>query len=278
MPIADLVRRLPGPLRSTLRSARGLVSRQRQKPSPSYAQCGEDLILSFAFQWLGIGSPTYLDVGAHHPKHLSNTALLYRRGSRGVNVEPNVRLFDAIRKARKRDVNLNIGIADVSSEMDFFVMSAPELSTFSEADAERVERAGKHRIVAVHAVRVEPLNQVMDTYFSARPPDLLSLDVEGLDYRILKSADFSRHRPLAICVESIEYVGEGIPKKNEDLTPLLDGAGYFVFADTFVNTIYLHRRRVEEILQLRGDRSGAPTVGVPDRRRLRPSDEPADAR
>ncbi len=37
----------------------------------SYAQCGEDLIVSGLFQTLGISQPTYLDLGAHHPTLVS---------------------------------------------------------------------------------------------------------------------------------------------------------------------------------------------------------------
>ena len=48
----------------------------------TYAQGGEDLVLLNIFARLGIARPTWLDIGAHHPWRISNTALLYARGWR----------------------------------------------------------------------------------------------------------------------------------------------------------------------------------------------------
>ncbi|MFM6249337.1 MAG: hypothetical protein ACKPEQ_09345, partial [Dolichospermum sp.] len=55
----------------------------------SYSQCGEDLIINFIFNNLGIINPSYLDIGAHHPTYLSNTYSFYRKGCQGVCVEPD---------------------------------------------------------------------------------------------------------------------------------------------------------------------------------------------
>ena len=62
----------------------------------TYAQFGEDLILANAFALRGIEKPSFLDIGAHHPVHCSNTALLYARGARGVCVEANPNLIKFI--------------------------------------------------------------------------------------------------------------------------------------------------------------------------------------
>jgi len=64
----------------------------------TYAQHGDDLAVLNIFKRLGIEKPSYLDVGAYHPFDLSNTALLYERGSRGIVVEPNMALGNAINR------------------------------------------------------------------------------------------------------------------------------------------------------------------------------------
>ena len=56
----------------------------------SFAQSGEDLIANFIFKYLDIPKITYLDVGAWDPVEVNNTYYFYRRGFRGVLVEPNV--------------------------------------------------------------------------------------------------------------------------------------------------------------------------------------------
>jgi hypothetical protein len=50
----------------------------------SYSQNGEDLIIRDLFFRLGIRQPTYLDIGANEPFFISNTYLLYSKGSTGV--------------------------------------------------------------------------------------------------------------------------------------------------------------------------------------------------
>lgn len=76
----------------------------------TYAQHGEDLMICNLFSIIGVDRPGYLDLGAHHPYVISNTALLYERGSRGVNVEANPVLLDAFREARPEDVSVNLGV------------------------------------------------------------------------------------------------------------------------------------------------------------------------
>ena len=104
----------------------------------SFSQCGEDLIVAHLMAALKISEPTYLDIGAHHPSLLSNTYLLYLKGSRGVCIEPDPKLFAQLKAKRKRDVCLNVGIGfDGSRSGDFYIMSSDSLSTFSKEEAER---------------------------------------------------------------------------------------------------------------------------------------------
>jgi hypothetical protein len=54
----------------------------------SYSQSGEDRIIEFFLNTTGLENATYLDIGASHPMAFNNTYLLYRRGLRGVCVDP----------------------------------------------------------------------------------------------------------------------------------------------------------------------------------------------
>jgi hypothetical protein len=73
-----------------------------------------------------------------------------------------------------------------------------------------------------------------------RTPDLVSLDVEGLDLDILRSIDFSRYRPHVFCVETVSYAerdGSGV--KNAPIHELMLQSGYKLYADTYINSIYV---------------------------------------
>ena len=209
----------------------------------SYAQCGEDLIVRFVFDSLAIARPTYLDIGAHHPTFLSNTALFHRSGCRGVNIEPDPELFERFRRARARDVNLNVGVGAQRGVLEFFVMANRTLNTFSAEEANAYAAQG----IAIRSrrpIEVTTVSEVIETH-CATTPDFVSIDVEGLDLVILQSFDFARHRPIVFCVETITYSSSGEGRKLDEVTRLMERNGYMAYADTHINTIFVDRARWE---------------------------------
>jgi FkbM family methyltransferase len=211
----------------------------RSSGKTSYSQCGEDLIVRYVFDFLKIPSPTYLDIGAHHPDYLSNTYLFYQQGSRGINIEPDPTLFKAFPKQRSRDMNLNIGISDHEGELPFYIMSVPTLNTFSEADAQAAVAQGRVKIERIFPVKVRPINAVLHESLQKIPLDFLSIDVEGLDFAILSSMDFNQWRPKVICAETITYSETNQGKKIPEIAGLLLNLGYEIYADTHINTIFV---------------------------------------
>ena len=171
----------------------------------SFSQAGEDLIVKFALQFLGISSMTYLDIGANDPVRLNNTYLFYLRGCTGVLVEPNVSLCERLRAVRPRDTTLaaGIGVAAVC-EADYFIMTNPALNTFSKREVEHQAKASKGAISVKQVIKMPLLNinDVMGEHFQG-PPTFLSVDTEGLDLAILMSIDYMRFRPKVICAETL---------------------------------------------------------------------------
>lgn len=203
----------------------------------SYSQCGEDLIVNFIFNTLNVAHPTYLDIGAHHPKYLSNTHLFYRHGSRGVNIEPDPFLFRKIKKARRSDKNLNVGLASEAGQMKLHIFTSRTLNTFSEDEATKYVNGGHERIGS-ELIDVLTIDSVMNQYFEVTP-DFVSLDVEGMDLEILQSIDFSRFRPTVFCIETITYSRTGEGEKLTSIDEMMADRGYLKYADTYINTIYV---------------------------------------
>lgn len=193
----------------------------------SYAQCGEDLIVSSVLDSLGVARPTYLDLGAHHPTYLSNTFFFYLWGGRGVCVEPDPLLFRGLHKKRGRDTCLNVGVgARTLPDAEFFLMSASTLNTFSQEEAQRLEADTPHRIVRAVWVPIVSVNQI----------------IEGMDMEILRAFDFGRWRPPVFCVETLVFSERRSgAAKISDVAAFMDTQGYFVYADTYVNTIFVDR-------------------------------------
>ena len=207
----------------------------------SYSQCGEDLIIDFLFETLKIKYPTYLDLGAHHPCYLSNTYRFYRTGSVGVNIEADPALIGAFKKIRPRDQNINVGIGPKAGFLDLYVMSVPTLNTFSLEEAERFKKESGFEIIKKVSVEVLTFDKIVSTYCQ-NIPDFVSLDVEGLDLEIIKSIDFKTIRPKFFCIETVSYSETRGGVKNLEIDKIFYENGYFKYADTFINSIYVDKQ------------------------------------
>lgn len=211
----------------------------------SYSQTGEDVIIRSIFNVLKIDKPTYIDIGAFDPRRLSNTALFYEGGCRGINVEPNPLLFREFLVKRREDVNLNIGIHKEPGELDYFVMDVPTLNTFSRNEAENNQSQHGHKIVEVKKIKVDSLKNVLEHYCAGKFPDYMDLDAEGVDEVILESIDYLNNYPKVICLETVEYSKDGSGRKNDVLIGMLKDRGYDVYADTHINTIFVKREALK---------------------------------
>jgi FkbM family methyltransferase len=205
----------------------------------SYSQCGEDLLVTFLLELIHGGRPkSYIDVGANHPYHLSNTALLYSKGGSGILVEPDPAFARLLVRKRPRDRVLACGV-HYSGEMqaDFYVFDSPTLNTFSAQEKDRYVAMG-HLLVDTIVVRLIDINAVLKMLGNV---DFVNLDIEGLDEEILRKIDWHTHRPTCLCVETISYETKGEPRKLASILNYMAEQDYMLYADTFINSIFVDR-------------------------------------
>jgi len=228
-------------MRNLLRSFALKLAPDYKYKKASYAQYGEDLIIFSIFrEHLHIPKPSYIDIGAHHPFHLSNTALFYKFGCKGVNIEANPDLIEDFYKYRPNDKNLNIGISPEKNDtLPFYIMDQPEMNTFIKEQAELLDRKG-FPIKKVVNIQCYTLKYIIDNYCNGIFPDFLSLDVEGLDEYIFEHYDFSASRPKIICVENLNNE-DGHLYKIEKIRNILSNNNYVLIADTFLNDIFVDK-------------------------------------
>ena len=213
------------------------------KARMSFSQCGEDLIIDFVMKSLGITDPSYIDIGAHDPVLLNNTFLFYQNGSSGVCVEPDPRLCHKIRKTRKRDRCLNVGIGSSGkNSTDFYVMSSNTLSTFSRSVAERYQGYGKEKIVEVIRIPLVTINKLIEEHFK-NGPDFITMDIEGMEMEAIMSFDFARYHPSVFCIETLTYTEDRSEQKISEIIDCMNDKGYMTYADTFINTIFVYAER-----------------------------------
>jgi hypothetical protein len=133
---------------------------------------------------------------------------------------------------------LNCGVGVAAGEAEFFVMSSSTLNTFSRAEAERYESYGRQRIEKTIRVALESVNAILEKHFE-QCPNLVSLDVEGMDYLILQNFDFEKYRPEAFCLETLSYTEDKSERKLTEIIDLMHEKGYLTYADTYINTIFV---------------------------------------
>lgn len=166
----------------------------------SYAQEAEDIFLEDYFQ--GRKTGFYVDVGAHHPVRFSNTYKLYLMGWRGINIDPLPGVKEVFGQIRPRDTTLEMGVADRESVLKYFRFDEPALNGFDEKlSHERAENT-PYKLQDFIEVPVRPLRSILTDYVhEGQKIDLLSVDVEGLDYEVLNSNDWLKFRPEVIVAE-----------------------------------------------------------------------------
>jgi FkbM family methyltransferase len=206
----------------------------------SYSAAGEDLL---AWGWISRHEPIashvrYLDIGAAHPKRLSNTFMFYRRGGSGVLVEPDPDQVAVLRDARPRDTIVNAGAAfDDSKSMVLTKMTSPLFNTFSPKRAAAVVEQSRswpaaqiQRIVGSVEVEVIQANRLLATHFDNAALHFLSIDAEGVDFEILKSIDFRRFSPWVVCIEAQASVGDHLRVLGDPYRLIYQGPDNFMFS------------------------------------------------
>lgn len=215
----------------------------------SYSQRGEDLIVQDILNTLGISKPTYLDIGANDPIIFSNTYLLYINGSCGVCVEPNPELAQKIATKRPNDICLNVGVTVGENSMDsFYLFDNNSLSTFSFEQASFLQQNTQFKLINKVTVNVVDINFIIQKYFFNSKLNFLSLDCEGLDFQIIENLNLELACPEVICVETVSCSGEKFAAyKRLNLIKLMEEREYVAFADTFINTIFIHKASAEKL-------------------------------
>jgi FkbM family methyltransferase len=167
-----------------------------------FSQDGEDMILNAFYETKFDYKGFYVDIGAHHPFRFSNTAFFYLKGWTGINVEPTPSLFEDFVKFRERDINLNFGISDVNSTLTFYEFDEPALNSFDEKLSKTRDAETNYNIISEKQIPVCSMAEILDKYLPENQKiDFFTIDVEGLDFKVLKSNNWNKYRPNFILVE-----------------------------------------------------------------------------
>lgn len=202
----------------------------------SFALYAEDAIIQGISQRYDIKINNYVDIGCNHPIYGNATILFYLQGAAGCLIEPNINLIDELKQIRKKDTVFNVGIASAENngkKQEFFeIEEINTRSTFSKEVAEQYRRKGFS--IKSRMVKLMSLNAILEQY--NKKVNYISIDVEGLEYEIVKSFDFNKF--------DVEFFN--IEMGDERVREHMNNNNYEVVAETPSNWIFLRKGVVEK--------------------------------
>ncbi|WP_415315198.1 FkbM family methyltransferase [Candidatus Pelagibacter sp. Uisw_137] len=173
----------------------------------SYAMNNEDTAILNYFKDRKNGF--YVDVGCYHPIHRNNTHLLHMQNWSGVNVDTSQFSIDLFNFMRPKDLNYNCAISDKNENIKlFYQKELSQLSTIEKGQAEIVFQGN----IKEKEIKAFTLDEILsrDKYKNSKI-DLLDIDVEGADLKVLRGLSFEKFKPELVCVE---VHAKGIKKSN----------------------------------------------------------------
>jgi FkbM family methyltransferase len=197
----------------------------------SWSQFGEDVIMR---TYLPEVRGTYVDVGAGHPTHLSNSYFFYRLGWQGTLVEPNPYLARELKRFRGRDDVRQLLLGAELGTSTYYEYESWPLSTI---DGERVAQLRQEGLEPLGISKV-PMTTLASLGAQALPvqASFLSIDVEGADLGVLEGNDWSVFCPRVISIEEHGVALSGASAVRS----FLGLHGYVLVAYAGVTSVFVH--------------------------------------
>lgn len=213
----------------------------------SYSNYGEDAILRGILKRLEIDIAkedwSYIDLGAWKPISDSNTFFLYKMGLCGTAVEPNAQLRIFWEACRPKDTFLNVACSSGEEKSAVFYKFgvAGQSSTLDRKFADTI--ALRNPDIIRYEIEVTNWNLERIIAHHRREHSgkfILDIDIEGLDFEVIKSYDFlTNPRPSIILIESFEEIGV---LKEGKIETFMESIGYIKVGSSVLTHFYLDYR------------------------------------
>lgn len=171
-------------------------------PIESYSSFGEDrLILKYLAK-----HPTgfYVDVGAHAPIDYSNTFALYRRGWRGIAIDPDPEAIAAFARTRPEDIALQLAVGSKPGKVTLHLFNDRSMNTVDNALFAKTKENPRKRHLGDIVVERKTLAAILAEHVpTGRMIDFMDVDCEGADLDVLRSNDWARFHPRLLAIEDL---------------------------------------------------------------------------
>lgn len=169
-------------------------------------------------QTFGNNTGFFVDVGANDGLECSNTSCLICSGWDGIMIEPLPQEFKKCAALHSNCVGnvtiYNCGVSDKEETLKLFVNGG--LSTFCQ-EGIPYNRVRKNNTISVQCYS---LNQILEKE-QVKHIDLLSIDVEGYEDKVLQGFNIEKYKPTIIIIELHAGTRPDNGKHSEFRNPVL---------------------------------------------------------
>jgi len=222
------------------------LTRAPEYAQVSYSQEGEDILISRILSSDIKTQGTYVDVGCNHPWNYSNTAYFYERGWRGVVIDPNPIFELKYQKERPGDIFINAGLSNEPDQLTYYEFPISFFNTFSKESADQLVHEGHQPIPAERKIMVKTLEAVLESVWpSGKSIDILSIDAEGFDYKIIQGHNFKKFPSNYIIIEDDGFTLENT--HYNETQKLMQLNGYILISKLLKSLIYIHQSECKRL-------------------------------
>jgi hypothetical protein len=206
----------------------------------SYGYKDEDRLIESLLKPLISHKGFYVEVGCNEPLFASNTFLFYRRGWRGICIDPNDTLIKKHKRIRPHDKALCSFVSDIEGVIEYVEIDNEALSTGDIIHIKNALEAG-HKITNRKKMKSLLLTTILEQLNAPSAFDFLSIDAEGNDLKILKSLDFDKYIPRLIIVEADDFVPSN--PSGHEIYNFLISKEYFFHGSILTNLYFLKDKK-----------------------------------
>ncbi len=182
----------------------------------------------------------YIDIGCGHPFKDNNTALLYRNGWNGINIDLskiNIDLFDLI---RPNDTNICEIISKKKEKIEYYIPNNDPLSVETTADKNYLKFLKKiHKNEYKKKIGFAlTWNDIIKKYkLNIHEVDFVTIDIEGKDLEVLKIINIAKMKPKIIMIEAPIF----LKKMRREIKDYLKINRYKVINSNNLNLLFLKK-------------------------------------
>ena len=201
----------------------------------SYSQFNEDAFLKEYFKNKKKGF--FIDIGCHHPFKANNTFLLYKSGWSGINIDLNKISIDLFDIARPRDINICAAISNKEGIIEYYLPNNNPLSseiTINKNFSEILKdiHGNEYQTLKTKSITWQSIEKQYSSLLGS--VDILKIDIEGSDLKVLKTIDLNKLDPKLLMIEASTL---DISERDKIIS-YLKLQNYKILYDNKVNVIF----------------------------------------